>query len=535
MSTSQTESCVERSSDNRTGGRYIDYAGLSESALFLTGLSAANLFLSFFANLVITAFFGASAATDAYFVSSTFPLLVTGLVTTIGATALIPAFIDSYVKQGEEQAWRTARVILSVVMLIVACLATLGFFTSTQLIRLMAPGLNPDLGGDLLRWFAPLAVILVWNQMLTSIHHCCQRFIIPAVALSFPSLGIVLATLTLHDFLGIHAVVIGNIAGACMQAVILLPGLPIRLLRPSLDWRAPGVREAFRMIGCLCVGGTVHQFLPTIERFFASGFGEGVITHLTVANRVASALSTLLASGFAVTLFPRLSAEAATGRIDRACSTLSLCLRLLVVLAVPCLLFSPFYADTLVGLLFQRGRFGATDTLAVGGLLPYFILALVAAAVWALIVRAYYSLLHDALTPSIIVSALAFGYCLLCLHLRRYGATGLAIAYSAFWVTGVLVAALRLRSRLTKVFGRGVIGTLTRSTCATGLVMLGYWSITAQIQPGRAETLLLIGSCAIAYLLVGSYVFNLEEIGLALMKTKAVLSRYMRPAGRLLL
>jgi putative peptidoglycan lipid II flippase len=151
----------------------------------------------------------------------------------------------------------------------------------------------------------------------------------------------------------------------------------------------------------------------------------------------------------------------------------------------------------LVGLLFERGAFGAASTEAVVCPLAFYALGLVGHAGLEIVARAFYAL-HDTLTP-VWVGGLAMGLNV-ALSLVLPGAfrlvgwpphAGLALANSVATLLELMGLLMLIRQRMDGLEGRRMLTTIGKSglaALAMGAVLLGW-----QVMLPGARTLVLGG------------------------------------------
>lgn len=489
---------------------------MTHSTLIIMLCALVSKILSFGGQLLITYFYGASPETDAYYVATTIPVFAIDWVSTMGPTILIPVFTATMIRHGQQEAWKIASTVI--IMLTVPLILFMGFsmYLSESLLRFTAPGLSAyqlSLAVELFILSGPVVILLTMSKILMGLHNVFERFARPAASVIFDPLGIVIGALFLSSFFGIHALVIGQSFGALVQFVILVFGLVgARKLRWCLDLNHPELKSVYKMLAPLLLGSMLYLLLPTIERYFASGLPVGRITHLSLAYRVGSFIATLLISGLATIVFARLSNQTAAKDLKTAYATLSLSLRLFLVVGIPIVILSPHYAKSLVSLFFERGEFSGTDTLAVAQIVPLYMLAMTAAACGTLIGRGFHSILQDTLTLAIISAVFLLIYLGCCYTLVPvWGYIGLALASSIFWTCSTATAAFLLRHRLGVGGGRGILRVLTHASASA---VITYAAVSA-VSPWLSSPWSYIMTTACGFLLyglIGQFIFKVPEI-----------------------
>ena len=268
------------------------------------------------------------------------------------------------------------------------------------------------------------------------------------------------------------------------------------------------------MMAPYALGGFAYQLVPVVERCFGSRLPAGSISYLSIANRIGNSLMPLLVVGLATTLFTRLAAHGALRDVEGGRQTLSVALRVLAVIAVPIAVFSPFYAEPLVRLLLQRGRFGPSDASAVAAVVPFYVLGSTALGCGMLVERGFHSLLKNTLTPSINVVANMLAYVVLSAFLApRLGYAGLAVSFAFFWCSTMLMSSLLLRRRLGPGTGRRIVFVGLRcvlAAAASAVILAGAYRFVSALP----VLVLLIAAAFGLYAVIAHRLLHVSEISL---------------------
>ncbi len=175
---------------------------------------------------------------------------------------------------------------------------------------------------------------------------------------------------------GIGPLVWGALFGAAAHLLVLLaPAIQAgaaswRRHRPRFGLASPQWPAFWQGFGIMLLGQAFMSFTTVIDQFYAVGMGTGAVATLGYANRLLSLLLTLAAVAVARATLPVFSQGAADDG-GRLWSVVSSWVRLMfgagLVAWLACLALAPLA----VGLLFERGQFGADDTARVAQTLSY--------------------------------------------------------------------------------------------------------------------------------------------------------------------
>jgi len=451
----------------------------------VTSLSLVQLFILFGTQLVLARFFGAGREMDALVAALAVPVVLAAILSGSIGYVLVPVFADRVAKHGQRDASAVASQI-GIYLLGASLVAALIMAVTAQPIAAaLCPGFsNPErqLTAKLLQVLAGLVVANTLVAFLNALHHCHHRFLAPAVAgVAGPLVTLGYIVLSSQQQ-GIFAVAWGIVAGAATTAILLLPLWIAALRELPADWWHPhsGTRQALLLLWPLLAGAILWRLDPLIDRWLGSYLSAGSIAHLGYAWRLTAALMMLGTSGLSIVAFPAIAAHAAAGRRLELSAEIAHALRLLVFLLVPVCLGLGLFAQPVVRLLFEHGKFTAADTQAVAMLLVLYLGVVVGASLGDVLSRTLYAL-HDTRTPvvvSTVVFMLAVG--LKFLLVDRTAAAGLAAATSFYYAMNASALAAILLRRLGRDMLAGVAMSLVRCALCAAAACLVAW-LTGQM------------------------------------------------------
>ncbi|MBW0089582.1 virulence factor MviN [Pseudonocardia sp. KRD-184] len=442
-------------------------------------------------DLLIASYFGADGSTDAFLVAWTIPetavpLLIDGAM----ALLLIPTFTRALSIGSDspacDEAFTDPRVavqsvvgaILPRLIVVLVVLSALAGCTAPWLVPLLAPGLaNPELGVQAMQIVAGSVVLLGVAGFMSGALRAHMIFGPPAaVSLAF-NVGIIGGILVLHRPLGVLAAAVGVTIGAALMVVVQAPSylrtvpLPRQIvLRTVMVEFAAFLPIAFYTI--------TRQSQVFIERFVGSSLPPGTISHLNYAQKIGQLPSTL-AQILAVVTFPILARSLASGQTDAARTRMETDIRVIGAVVVLATAFLHLHAPEVVGALFQRGQFTATDTAATADILRIYVLGLLSQALVAIVVRTLFGarptfLPAVAMGATLVVTAVVAG-----VAAPVFGGAGIA-AGNAIGITVGAVLLFHRRGRSSAISPKAIALILLRLlppvplAYGAGLVLSGF-------------------------------------------------------------
>lgn len=503
------------------GGRQIARAAGVVMALFVL-----SRLLGLVRQMVISALFGTSRALDAYLTAARIPEMIFLLVAggALGS-AFIPTFADYLAVEDRVGAWRLASAVVNLALIVMTVVAGLMALFSPTLVRtVIAPGFDPgqqELTVRLLRLMLVSSVIFGASGVVMGILNAHQHFLLPALAPSVYNLAIICGALLLGPRFDVVGMAIGVVVGSALHLLVQVP----QLLRygaryiPVLGLEMPGVREVGRLMAPRVLGTAVAQLNLVINNSLASGMGAGAVSAINYAWLLMLMPQGVFAQALGTAAFPTLAEQAARGEEAEMRSTLSSTLRAIFSLSIPATVGMMVLGQPLVRLLFERGAFEVSSTIAVTWALVFYALGLTGYAGLEIVARAFYAL-HDTATP-VWVGAIAVALNV-ALSLTLPGLfesvgwpsfAGLALANSVAMLVQLAALVVLIEQRMGGLQRRRMLTTIMKSglaALAMGAVLIGWRTMLSTV-----GTLLVGGggvALGVAVYLVTASLLQAEEL-----------------------
>ncbi len=491
----------------------------------MLGLGA-SLVIGLIRQRVIATRFGTTAELDAFAAANGIPEL---LFTMLAGGALAFAFIPIYAEIKGRNASEADRLFSQVVNTILLLTGAAGILLGLLAPQLIAArwGIAPNfpseiqiLTADLMRVLLLSTVIFAVSSIITGTLHAHQHFLLPALAPSMYSLGIILGAIGLGERLGVFSLAWGACLGALLHLLIQVPGL-IRYRvkwQPLLNWRDPSLQRvavlmAPRVLDLLMARASIDW----INANLGSGLGEGRVSSLRYAFQLMNTPWTLIGTAIGIAVFPTMAVLAAEKDVDSQRSALSGALRAILTLALPAGTALIVLGRPIIGLLFEGGEFTPQSTALVFYALQFYVVALISQSVLEVVVRAF-AAQKDTLTPLLVSFFTTTLNIVLAIWLSRpfleggleHG--GLALANGVAVGIESLIGLSILHFRWKGIDAGQILLDAGRALLASG-VMAGTILLFARIlEPGRLMLFLVGGLLGgVVYLLTAS-LLGLKEI-----------------------
>lgn len=341
----------------------------------VSGMTLLSRILGFVRDFVIARMFGASMATDAFFVAFKLPNLLRRMFAE-GAfsQAFVPILGEYKNRRGEEDTRTLVDHVCTLLSLALFTITALGIAAAPLLVWISAPGFASDVGKfeltvTLTQITFPYILFMSLVALSGGILNTWSRFALPAftpVLLNLAFIGMALFAAPYFDP-PVLALAWSVFLGGLLQLAIQIPALKkISMLpRPSLNWRAawadPGVRRVVTLMGPALIGVSVSQISLLINTIFASFLKSGSVSWLYYADRLMEFPAGMLGAALGTILLPSLARLHASKNHDEYTKLLDWGLRLTLLLAAPAALALALLAVPLIATLFFNGAFTADD------------------------------------------------------------------------------------------------------------------------------------------------------------------------------
>jgi putative peptidoglycan lipid II flippase len=401
--------------------------------------------------LVVARTFGRSDALDALLIAFLLPGFVLGLLSGAFASAIIPAFVNARQKRGPDAAQELFSSAMLTNLMALAAMAVL--------LGLLAPFYLPYLGSGFspakLHLTRQLTYVLLPFILFNGLAACAsavlnagEKFALPAlVPLLTPLVTIVFIVFGSARF-GPFVLAGGLTAGSAIEAALLARVLQAHGMSLRLRWGGftPEVRGLLGQYAPMLAGTFLMSSTGVVDQSMAAILSAGSVAALGYGNKVISLLLAVGASSLSTAIFPQLSKMLAQNEWDQCRHTLKRYLFLVAAVTVPLTIVLVVFSRPLVGLLYQRGAFTATDADLVSKVQIGYALQIPFNVCGLLLVRFLSAVRRNDVLMYASGINLAVDIVLNLLLMRRWGVAGIALSTSLVYVFSFLfVSAWSLR------------------------------------------------------------------------------------------
>ena len=443
--------------------------------------------------IVMARLFGAGFVYDAFLLGFRIPNLTRDLFAE-GAlsSAFVPIFTQTLAHKGRKEAALLSNLVATALIIVVGLFCLLGIVFTPAWVDLLASGFHQvpgkfELAVKLTRIMFAFLLLVALAAQAMGVLNACNRFAVPALASTFFNIGSVTFGLILGYVAGPHlgvqpitGMAIGVVLGGALQLAWQLPSLGAEgfRFRPAIDWHHPMLRKIFSLMGPAILGNAAVQINVLVITNFASRIpGNGPVSWLGYSFRFLQLPLGLFGVAIASATLPAISRSAGIGDFDEFRRTLSKSLGMVFLLTLPSSVGLIVLGRTMIGAIYQGGKFSAYDTEQTALALSCYAVGLAGYSALKVLNPAFYAL-HDARTPMLVsLLSIAVNYFTASMLFRYSGLghAGLALSTAAVATFGGIALFAMLRNRVGGIYGRNLMESVWKIVVASTVMGAAVW------------------------------------------------------------
>ena len=336
---------------------------------------------------VVAASFGVGDAVEAYLLAAVLPTFAFGALGSTLPSALVPAVVGVRASGDEDQARNLLRDIYAwsvFILLVVTGVLALAWPLFLNLAGAGFEEAKRSLATEAFYLLLPIVFLhgaaTVWGAVLKAE----KRFLPTVFGPGAVPLTVTLVVFFFTERLGIRALVGGHVLGVLIEFLLLAYFLGRKGKRstrtPLFPRGLPRVNPQSRALGAQYLpavgGGLLFASTQLVDQSMAARLEEGSLATLTYANALITALLSIGTTALGTAILPFLSDMAARGQMKEMRASLRSSTGLVFLIATPAAILLALLAEPIVRILFERGAFEPSASLAVGAVFALYVLQL---------------------------------------------------------------------------------------------------------------------------------------------------------------
>ncbi len=305
--------------------------------------------------------------------------------------AFITTFIATEAEDGEAEAWNLANRIFNLTGVVLICIILMGIAFAPTIVEILARedfdeilDSSKHFGFDtkvkltiyLTQLMFPYLLFVSLAATAMGLLNSKGKFGIPASAstfFNFSSLVLGISGYYLCQMLDMHpttGMAVGVVIGGIAQFLIQVPSM-YRVgyrYRPLLSLKDTRVREVLRLIGPAILGVAAVPINQLVNTWFITS-GDEWLPWMQGAYRIMHLPLGIFGVAISTVALPHLAKYVNAGQTEQFRDSLSYAIRLMLTVILPASIGLMVLSTPICRLLYERGAYVETDTIATGGLL----------------------------------------------------------------------------------------------------------------------------------------------------------------------
>lgn len=491
---------------------------MKKAALLLMIITILSKIVGFVRDITLSYFYGASNITDAYLISLTIPNVIFGIIGTGIATGYIPMYSKIEKFEGSNEGNIYTNNLVNILLALSSVLFIFGLIFTAPLVKLFASGFEGETFKVAIRFTRVSLIGMYFTGLISIFKGFLQikgNYAIPALV-GVPMNVITIVAIIISSKGNVLLLSIGTVIAIASQSLLLLLFAYKKGYKymPVFDLKNKHIINMLYIALPVIIGVSVNQINVLVDRTLASQLAEGAISSLNYANRLNGFVQGIFVFSITTALYPMISKMVADSNMDGFKKSVSEAISGINLLVMPATVGSMIFAEPIVRLLFDRGRFDAEAITMTSMALFYYSLGMIGFGLREVLSRAFYSL-QDTKTPAMNAAFAVVLNIILNIVLSRFmGIGGLALATSISATIGTLLLFISLRKKIGP-FGIKNLSISFIKIIGTSLVMglIAKLSFNSMVDAfGQNISLILaIGIGAVVYGVI-IYFMKIEEV-----------------------
>lgn len=447
--------------------------GVMKAAGILVIANFLSSALGFVRDIIISSVFDLGSYTDAYSAAFNIPDTIYTLLVGGGlSAAFIPVFSSYIAEKKYEDGYRMASTILNIVAIFAAVFCVIGEIFAPRLLPAFVDFSGSSWTPEAIQLTVTLTRIMFFQCFFMCLTGICMGILQSYKDFAPPSIGSVLYNMTIIG-VGVLLLTLGTgIAGFCIGVVagsivnFMVQVFPIYKhgfqYKKIIDLDHEGVRKFFRLFGPVIIGIAVTQLNLVVNRRFASGLEEGILSNIVYAQRIMQLPINIFAYAIAMSIFPTMVEHFATNQMEEYKKDLSLGIRNVSFIILPCAVGIIAIRVPLIRAVYLQGNFSPENVPILATLLALYCVGMIGYSARQVVLQGFYAIKETKTPVTINIFILCLNMTLTIIFVRFLGANGIAIAYSMAGLASVATQTFFLRRKIGKIRGAEIKNSILK-------------------------------------------------------------------------
>ena len=366
-----------------------------KSTLLVFVLSLAGKAIGFLKSMVIASSFGASSATDAYYLANGVVSDVFYAITMSVSVAFLPMYIKRKEGQGAEESYRFSTRIVTGLGIAALLLTVVIIVAAPLLVEIMASSYSQEKMARTVLFLRIMSVGIVCSLMANIFQNVLNAEKVYEYAASSSivnSLILMGMVLLFGKSMGVMALVVATPLSYLIQFLFL----KIRsrsYIGVSVKYGIwdSGVCELVGQALPILISNTTIEINQLIDRMLLVSIEEGAVTALSYSAVLFQFAAHVISIPFSTVSFTELSLAYAQKDEEKVCNIINKTVRLIITVCIPVVIVMFLTSGTIVHIIYGHGQFSQQAVLQTASGLTFYAFCLMPYCIKQIITKAFYS------------------------------------------------------------------------------------------------------------------------------------------------
>lgn len=471
---------------------------IAGASIFISIIGLLSRGLGFIREMIFANNFGLGTEFDLYLVGAVLPITINSIILYIGQNYFVPGFqkLNSSKSEAAQKYYKQSFIVFVGVGLLISIILFLASDIIIDLYMHLAPTESKGTATIIFRFFLltiPFsAAISIFSALLQAVY----EFKYPAISILFLNMSIISLLLLFSDEFGVYIIPIGYVVGMVLQFFYLLiksqkvSKLNLFANNNELILSKSLISSSLMIIILI---ESLSQLYSLFDRYFYADISSGGIAALNYAFIIWVLPVTILSFSLATAVFPIISKAISDYSQEQVEKIYNENISVNTFIFIPLAFILFFYGDTLIRILFERGKFVEESTTMTFSVLKFYSISLVFYSVYAVFNKIFYSLNKIKILLGITIAGLLIKLILnfLLIDLEQNGlALGTSISYMFFFFMTYFTLNIKLKIKNRLLFVKDLLMHLTN--CLICLLTVTFISSIFTITNVVVETLTIL-------------------------------------------
>lgn len=442
---------------------------IAGASIFISIIGLLSRGLGFIREMIFANNFGLGTEFDLYLVGAVLPITINSIILYIGQNYFVPGFqkLNSSNSEAAQKYYKQSFIVFVGVGILISIIL---FLASDIIINLYMHLAPPESWGTATIIFRIFLITIPFSaaiSIFSALLQAAYEFKYPAISILFLNISIIILLIFFSEQFGVYIIPFGYVIGMILQFFYLLiksqKVLALNLFANNSELILSKSLFSSSLLIIIFIE-SLSQLYSLFDRYFYADISSGGIAALNYAFIVWVLPVTIFSLSLATAIFPSISKAITDFSQEQVEKIYNENISVNTFIFIPLAFILFFYGDTIIRILFERGKFVEESTAITFSVLKYYSISLVFYSVYAVFNKIFYSLNKINLLLWITLAGLLIKLVLnfLFIDLEQNGlALGTSISYMSFFFATYFILNVKLKIKNRSLFVKDFVINLT--------------------------------------------------------------------------